>query len=121
MATERESSKFRLAYRGGKLQFGLDKLLTLLQRGKALSLSRELSRAGGRTCWKRVGASGCSDWMLASKYWIAVNGNRRSRIRNVSQMSQLDWRLIKFWLHLLVLPIPRRFRRPRFRPSKIEW
>ena len=48
MATERESSKFRLAYRGGKLQFGLDKLLTLLQRGKALSLSRELLRAGGR-------------------------------------------------------------------------
>lgn len=44
MATERESSKFRLAYRGGKLQFGLDKLLTLLQRGKALSLSRELLR-----------------------------------------------------------------------------
>ena len=120
MATERESSKFRLAYRGGKLQFGLDKLLTLLQRGKA-PFSLQGVVAGGRTCWKRVGASGCSDWMLASKYWIAVNGNRLSRIRNVSQMSQLDWRWIKFWLHLLVLPIPRRFRRPRFRPSKIEW
>jgi len=99
MATERESSKFRLAYRGGKLQFGLDKLLTLLQRGKALSLCRELLRAGGRA-GKELGLVG---------------------IRNVSQMSQLDWRWIKFWLHLLVLPIPRRFRRPRFRPSKIEW
>lgn len=54
MATETESSKFRLAYRGGKLQFGLDKLLTLLQRGKALYLGCGWDDVLEKGCAKRL-------------------------------------------------------------------
>ncbi|MEM9943797.1 MAG: hypothetical protein AAF939_19705 [Planctomycetota bacterium] len=48
--------------------------------------------------------------------WIEVNGYGYTRIKNVGEMPQLEWRWTKSFFYPLVRLIPKRYRR-----SKTEW